>query len=80
MHDAEISALFFYNRAIAYENLGESEKAAADYNQALSSEAAVIRILAKEHEKVTPLINLDNPPNQRSSSAANEVARSRSAG
>jgi len=74
------NARFFYNRAIAYENLGEAEKAAADYTKALSSEAAIIRILAREHEEVSSLINLDNLPNQRSSSAASEIARSRSSG
>ncbi len=53
------NARFFYNRAIAYENLGEQEKASADYAQALSSEAAIIRILAREHDEVASLINLD---------------------
>ena len=80
MHDAEISARFFYNRAIAYENLGEAEKAAADYNQALSSEAAAIRILAREHDAVTSLITCHDIPNQHPSSIANEIARSKSAG
>ena len=52
----------FYNRAIAWENLGEGKKAATDYTRAFSNEAAVIRILAREHEAVTSLINLDNSP------------------
>lgn len=74
------NARFFYNRAIAYENLGEAEKATADYNQALSSEAAVIRVLAKEHDAVTSLINRQDTPNQHPSSIASETARSKSAG
>ncbi|MFC2041640.1 tetratricopeptide repeat protein [Chloroflexota bacterium] len=53
------NARFFYNRAIAYENLGKQEKAGADYSQALSDEDAIIRILAREHDEVTSLLNLD---------------------
>ena len=53
------NARLFYNRAIAYENLGEHQKADADYTQALSGEAAIIRILAREHDEVTSLLNLD---------------------
>ncbi len=53
------NARFFYNRAVAYENLGEHQKAGADYAQALSDEASIIRLLAREHDEVTSLINLD---------------------
>ncbi len=53
------NARFFYNRAIAYENLGEHEKANADYAQALCDDAAMIRVLATEHDEVTSLLNLD---------------------
>jgi len=53
------NARFFYNRAIAYENVGEHEKANADYAQALGSDAALIRILATEHDEVISLLNLD---------------------
>ena len=53
------NARFFYNRAVAYENLGEHQKADADYAQALCDEAAIIRVLAREHDEVTSLINLD---------------------
>ncbi len=53
------NARFFYNRAVAYENLGEHEKADADYALALSDDAAIIRILAREHDEVTSLLNLD---------------------
>jgi len=50
---------FLYNRAIAYENLGEHERAGADYAQALRDDAAVIRVLATEHDEVTSLLDLD---------------------
>jgi hypothetical protein len=50
---------FFYNRAVAHENLGDDNKATIDYAQALSDEASLIRILAREHDEVTSLINLD---------------------
>lgn len=50
---------FFFNRAIAYENLGEGEKAEADYARALSDEATIMRILAREHVEVVSLLNLD---------------------
>ncbi|MBA7602107.1 hypothetical protein ES703_09193 [subsurface metagenome] len=53
------NARFFYNRAIAYENVGEHETANADYAQALGSDAAIIRILATEHDEVISLLDLD---------------------
>ena len=53
------NARFFYNRAIAYENLGEHGKAEADYSQALRDDASIIRILAIEHDEVTSLVDLD---------------------
>lgn len=53
------NARLFYNRAIAYENLGEHNKADADYARALSDEASQIRVLAVEHDEVASLINLD---------------------
>jgi tetratricopeptide (TPR) repeat protein len=53
------NARFFYNRAIAYENLGEHEKARADYARALRDDASVIRVLAMEHDEVTSLLDLD---------------------
>lgn len=53
------NARFFYNRAVAYENSGEQAMASADYAQALRDEAAIIRVLAREHDEVTGLINLD---------------------
>ncbi len=53
------NARFLYNRAIAYENIGERDRARADYTRALSDERAVTRILAREHDEVTSLIHLD---------------------
>jgi tetratricopeptide (TPR) repeat protein len=50
---------FYYNRAIAYENLGKDSEAEADYALALQDDTALTRVLAVEHEKVTSLIDLD---------------------
>jgi tetratricopeptide (TPR) repeat protein len=50
---------FYYNRAIAFDNLGRHEEAEADYALALHDEAAVTRVLATEHEEVVSLIDLD---------------------
>lgn len=49
----------YFNRAITYENRGEYEKARLDYARALRDEASQIRVLAKEHEEVIQLIELD---------------------
>ena len=54
------NARFFYNRAVAYENLGEHQKADADYAQALGSDTALIRVLAREHDEVISLLDLDD--------------------
>ena len=54
------NARFFYNRAIAYENRGEHDKAGADYELALDDEAALIRLLATEHDEVISLFDLDD--------------------
>jgi tetratricopeptide (TPR) repeat protein len=53
------NARFYYNRAVAYENLGEPEKAKADYARALRDDASIIRVLATEHEEITRLIEQD---------------------
>jgi len=53
------NARFLYNRAIVYENLGEHEKARADYAQALRDDASIMRILATEHDEITSLLDLD---------------------
>jgi len=53
------NARFYLNRAVAYENIGEKEKAAEDYAQALKDETSQIRVLAREYEESTRLIELD---------------------
>jgi len=53
------NARFYYNRAIAYENLGEQEKAEDDYKRALRDDATIMRVLATEHEEITRMIELD---------------------
>lgn len=49
----------FYNRAIAYERLGDLRKAQADYEAAFADENALVRTLAREHEEITGLMRLD---------------------
>ncbi len=53
------NARLYFNRAIAYELKGQTDKAKRDYNKAVKSEDGLIRILAREHEEVTQLIELD---------------------
>lgn len=53
------NARFYYNRAVAYESLGEQEKAKANYKRALRDDAAIIRVLATEHEEIIGLIELN---------------------
>jgi tetratricopeptide (TPR) repeat protein len=53
------NARFYFNRAVAYESIGEKEKAEKDYAQALKDEASQIRVLAREYEESTRLIELD---------------------
>ncbi len=53
------NARFYFNRAVAYENIGEKGKAAKDYAQALKDKASQIRVLAREYEESTQLIELD---------------------
>jgi len=48
----------YFNRAIAYENKREHDKASLDYAQALRDESSQIRVLAREHEDVIGLIQL----------------------
>jgi len=48
-----------FNRAIAYENKGEHGKATLDYAQSLRDESSQIRVLAREHEDVIGLMELD---------------------
>jgi hypothetical protein len=49
----------YFNRAVAYERRGEQEKAEHDYAVALGDEDGLIRVLGREHEEVTRLIELD---------------------
>jgi tetratricopeptide (TPR) repeat protein len=53
------NARFYFNRAVARERRGEREEAARDYAQALKDEASQIRVLAREHEEIVRLIELD---------------------
>ena len=48
-----------FNRAVAYDNKREYEKASLDYAQALKDDAAQIRVLAREHEEINRLMELD---------------------
>ena len=49
----------YFNRAIAYENKGEHDKASLDYAQALKDKSSQIRVLAREHEDIIGLMELD---------------------
>ena len=49
----------YFNRAIAYENEGKQKEASLDYAEALRDEASQIRVLAREHEDVIKLMELD---------------------
>jgi tetratricopeptide (TPR) repeat protein len=49
----------FYNRAIAFEKLGESRKAEEDYGAAFAGENALIRTMAREYDEITDLMRLD---------------------
>ena len=49
----------YFNKAIAYENKGEHDKARLDYAQALKDESSQIRVLAREHEDIVGLMELD---------------------
>ena len=49
----------YFNRAAAYENKGEEDKARLDYAQALRDESSQIRVLGREHEDVIRLMELD---------------------
>jgi tetratricopeptide (TPR) repeat protein len=53
------NARTFYNRAIAYENLGELKKAEEDYARALHDDASLSRTLATQPEDIVDLILLD---------------------
>jgi tetratricopeptide (TPR) repeat protein len=50
---------FYFNRAIAFENEGMGEEARSDYAIALADETCLIRLLARQHEEVLGLMDLD---------------------
>lgn len=49
----------YFNRAVAYESRREAERAQQDYAEALKDEESQGRVLAREHEEVVQLIELD---------------------
>ena len=49
----------YFNRAVAYDNMGDEGTAQIDYAEALKDEASVIRVLAREYEEIVQLIELD---------------------
>ena len=53
------NARLYFNRAVAYENLGNRRAAEADYAIALRDEASLIRVQARQHDEVVRLIALD---------------------
>jgi tetratricopeptide (TPR) repeat protein len=53
------NARIYYNRAIARENLGQPERAEADYARALRDSPALTRTLAVQSAEVVDLIKLD---------------------
>lgn len=53
------NARLYFNRAVAYENLGNGKAAEADYAVALRDEAGRIRVQARQHDEVVRLMALD---------------------
>jgi tetratricopeptide (TPR) repeat protein len=53
------NARFYYNRALAYENLGQPEKANKDYARSLRDDADIIRTLATQPVEIVELLRLD---------------------
>ncbi|MFC2002625.1 hypothetical protein ACFLV4_01580 [Chloroflexota bacterium] len=53
------SARFYFNRAVAFENKGKCSHAKRDYARAFKDEASIARILAREHDEITGLTELD---------------------
>jgi len=53
------NARLYFNRAIAYENMGNGKAAEADYAVALRDEASRIRVQARQHNEVAQLMALD---------------------
>jgi len=50
---------YYYNRAIALENLGETEKARKDYTRALQDDSSMLRTLATQPDEIVNLTELD---------------------
>jgi tetratricopeptide (TPR) repeat protein len=48
-----------YNRAIAYEQIGEPDRAQADYAASMRNENALVRVAAREYKEITDLARLD---------------------
>lgn len=53
------NARVLFNRAVAYDSMGESEKATSDYAQALRDDASIVRVQAREYDEIEGLIALD---------------------
>ncbi len=53
------NARFYFNQAVCYENKGRKREAISDYAQALQDESSQIRVLARQHEEIVNLIELD---------------------
>ncbi len=53
------NARFYFNRAIAFENMGNRTAAEADYAVALRDEAGLVRVQARQHDEVVQLMLLD---------------------
>jgi len=54
-----LNARAHFNRAIAYEIMGDEVRAEMDYARALGDEAGLIRVLAREYDEIVQLIELD---------------------
>ncbi len=54
------NARFYFNRAVAHENRGKEWKARRDYARAFKDEVNLARVLAREHEEVIRLMELDS--------------------
>jgi len=53
------NARFYFNRAIAFENMGNRMAAEADYTVALRDEPSQVRVQARQHDEVVKLMLLD---------------------
>lgn len=53
------NARHYFNRAVAYENLGQGELARTDYTRALRDEASQLRVRATQPPEIVALVDLD---------------------